>query len=71
MAAIRPPAPRVGRFKRWLLDLDARIDHSLFARRAWLQIEYDDFSAFMDRFYVSGINCTRVIAPGRASTARG
>ena len=47
--------PRVGRFKRRLLDLDARIDHSLFATRAWLRAKYDDFSAFMDRFYVAGI----------------
>ena len=29
--------PRLGRFKRQLLDPDARIDHSLFAARAWLR----------------------------------
>jgi len=47
--------PRLGRFRQWLLDLDARIDHSLFASRVYLRTRYDDFSAFMDRFYVSGI----------------
>jgi penicillin-binding protein 1A len=47
--------PKVGPFKRWLLDLDARIDHSLFASRVWLRQKYDDFSAFMDRFYVTGL----------------
>jgi penicillin-binding protein 1A len=51
----RHAPPRLGRFKRRFLDLDARIDHSLFAARAWTRAKYDDFSAFMDRFHVAGI----------------
>jgi penicillin-binding protein 1A len=47
--------PRTGRFSRFLLDLDARIDHTLFEMRVYLRTRYDDFSAFMDRFYVSGL----------------
>ena len=47
--------PKFGRFARRMLDLDARIDHSLFSTRAWLRAKYDDYSAFMDRFYLAGI----------------
>jgi len=61
-------SPRLGRFKRQLLDLDARIDHSLFAARAWLRAKYDDFSAFMDRFHVSGIKKLGVEAVSEGMT---
>ncbi|ETR76029.1 penicillin-binding protein 1A [Afipia sp. P52-10] len=44
--------------KRWLrhflLDLDARIDSTLFSSGAGLRELYERFSAFMDRFHVGG-----------------
>jgi penicillin-binding protein 1A len=60
--------PRVGRFARRLLDLDARVDHSLFAARVYLRTRYDDFSAFMDRFYVAGIKRLAVEAVSEGFT---
>jgi len=37
-----------------LLDLDARVDSTLFASAAGLREYYERFVTFMDRFYVSG-----------------
>jgi penicillin-binding protein 1A len=60
--------PKVGPFARRLLDLDARVDHSLFAARAWLRAKYDDYSAFMDRFYIAGIKRLGVEAVSESLT---
>jgi penicillin-binding protein 1A len=60
--------PRTGRFSRWLLDVDARIDHALFEMRVYLRTRYDDFSAFMDRFYVSGLKKAGVEAVSEGLT---
>jgi penicillin-binding protein 1A len=42
------------KFRRLLLDSDARIDSSLFRSRAWLRECWERFSAFMDRFHAAG-----------------
>jgi len=42
------------RTKRFLLDLDARVDSAVFRFGAWLREYYERFSTFMDRFHVSG-----------------
>jgi penicillin-binding protein 1A len=41
------------RFRRFLLDLDARIDSGLFQTSAWTREFYERYSTFMDRFHVS------------------
>jgi penicillin-binding protein 1A len=49
------PAPRPDwkqRLRHILLDLDARIDSSLFSSGAGLREAYERFSTFMDRFHV-------------------
>ena len=43
------------RFGRFLLDLDSRIDFSVFQGARTLREGYQRFSAFMDRFHVSGL----------------
>jgi penicillin-binding protein 1A len=42
------------RLRRFLLDLDARVDSTLFASAAALREYYERFVTFMDRFYVAG-----------------
>jgi penicillin-binding protein 1A len=42
------------RVKRALLDLDARLDSGIFHGTIWGREAYERFSAFMDRFHVSG-----------------
>jgi penicillin-binding protein 1A len=46
------------RWKAWLgrfmLDSDARIDSAVFQSGRWLGDKYERYSAFMDRFHVSG-----------------
>ena len=42
------------RFRRFLLDLDSRLDSAVFHSGAWLREYYERFSTFMDRFHVSG-----------------
>jgi penicillin-binding protein 1A len=37
-----------------LLDLDARVDTAVFSTAAWARELYERFSAFMDKFHVSG-----------------
>jgi penicillin-binding protein 1A len=37
-----------------LLDLDARVDSAVFSSAAWARELFERFSAFMDRFHVSG-----------------
>ena len=40
--------------KRFLLDLDSRIDFTVYQVLAWTREYYERFSTFMDRFHVSG-----------------
>jgi penicillin-binding protein 1A len=42
------------RLRRFLLDLDARVDSTLFTSAAALREYYERFVTFMDRFYVAG-----------------
>jgi penicillin-binding protein 1A len=42
------------RLKRFLLDLDARVDSAVFRTGAWAREYYERFSTFMDRFHVGG-----------------
>jgi len=42
------------RLERFLLDLDARVDTTVFHSGAWLREYYERFSTFMDRFHVAG-----------------
>jgi penicillin-binding protein 1A len=46
---------KVRGLRKLLLDLDARLGHSLFSLAVSLRARWDSFSAFMDRFHVSGI----------------
>lgn len=45
---------RLGRLRRFLLDLDSRIDFGLFQSQNWTRELYERFSEFMDRFHVAG-----------------
>ncbi|HEX7790354.1 MAG TPA: penicillin-binding protein, partial [Afipia sp.] len=40
------------RFRHFLLDLDARIDSTLFSSAVGLRELWERYSTFMDRFYV-------------------
>jgi penicillin-binding protein 1A len=42
------------RFRRVMLDIDSRIDFSLYLARTWGRELYERFSMFMDRFHVAG-----------------
>ena len=42
------------KFKRLLLDVDARIDFAVFHGGKWAREIYERFTAFMDRFHVAG-----------------
>lgn len=41
------------RLKHFLLDLDARIDSTIFSSGVWLREIWERYSAFMDRFHVA------------------
>jgi penicillin-binding protein 1A len=41
-------------FGRFMLESDARIDSAVFQTGRWLAEQYERYSAFMDRFHVSG-----------------
>ncbi|TAK49731.1 MAG: PBP1A family penicillin-binding protein [Xanthobacteraceae bacterium] len=51
MRDILPPAWK-RRIQHFLLDLDARIDSTLFSAAVWAREFYERYSTFMDRFYV-------------------
>src|SRR5256885_16991123 len=40
--------------RRILLDLDSRVDSSLYQARTWGRELWERFTAFMDRFHVAG-----------------
>ena len=42
------------KFKRFLLDIDARIDFAVFLGGKWTREIYERFTAFMDRCHVAG-----------------
>ena len=51
MRQIVPPQWKKS-FRHWLLDLDARIDSTLFSSGKGVRELYERYSTFMDRFYV-------------------
>ncbi|HEY2532951.1 MAG TPA: penicillin-binding protein 1A [Xanthobacteraceae bacterium] len=42
------------KLKQWLLDLDARIDSTIFQSGKWARELFERFTAFMDRWHVAG-----------------
>src|SRR3984957_9152593 len=42
------------KFKRFLLDIDSRIDFAVFLSGKWTREIYERFTAFMDRWHVAG-----------------
>ena len=42
------------RLRRFLLDLDARIDFGMYQAKTWMRELYERFTVFMDRFHVAG-----------------
>ncbi len=63
-----PPRAGLGPVRRFLLDLDARLNASLFAFWMALRSLWDDYSAFMDRFHVSGFRRIAVEGLSEAAT---
>ena len=51
MRQILPPAWKQ-KIQHFFLDLDARIDSTLFSSAVGIRELYERFSTFMDRFYV-------------------
>jgi penicillin-binding protein 1A len=51
------------RFKRVLLDIDARIDFAVFQTGKWTREIYERFTAFMDRAHVSGGRRWLIVEP--------
>ncbi|MPZ39102.1 MAG: PBP1A family penicillin-binding protein [Rhizobiales bacterium] len=51
------------KLKRFLLDLDARIDSGLFQTRRWARELYERFTVFMDRFHTSGWKRWMMVEP--------
>jgi penicillin-binding protein 1A len=51
------------RFKRFLLDLDARLDFGLFRSTVWGRELFERYAAFMDRFHVGGWRRWLLIEP--------
>ncbi len=51
------------KFKRLLLDIDARIDFAVFQSGKWARDSYERFTARMDRFHVAGWRRWIVVEP--------
>jgi penicillin-binding protein 1A len=51
------------KLRRFLLDLDARIDSGLFQAQRWSRELYERFTEFMDRFHTAGWKRWIVIEP--------
>jgi len=66
----RKPLERAGitGWRKTLLDLDARLNAALFASWVFLRAKWEGFSAFMDRFHVSGIRRIAVEGLSEAAT---
>src|ERR1700759_4814026 len=60
---LRDPSASKVKIKRFLLDLDARLDSSVFHTARWLREYYERFSAFMDRFHVGGWKRWVIVEP--------
>ena len=51
------------KFKRLLLDLDARIDFAVFQSGKWAREVYERFTAFMDKSHVAGWRRWLIVEP--------
>src|ERR1700689_3366128 len=51
------------KFKRFLLDIDSRIDFAVFLSGKWMREIYERFTAFMDRWHVAGWRRWLLIEP--------
>jgi len=66
----KKPLERAGitGFRKTLLDLDARLNASLFASWVFLRAKWEGYTAFMDRFHVSGFRRFAVEGLSEAAT---
>ncbi len=51
------------RLRRFLLDLDSRIDFGIYLARTWGRELYERFTVFMDRFHVAGWRRWSLVEP--------
>ena len=60
------PGNRKTKLKRFLLDLDARLDSGVFESFRRSRASYERFAAFMDRFHVAGFRrlCVELFSDG-------
>ena len=59
------------RLRRFLLDLDSRIDFGMFQMRRWGRELFERFTVFMDRFHVAGWRRWTLIEPVSESLSLG
>ena len=59
------------RLRRFLLDLDSRIDFGMFQMRRWGRELFERFTVFMDRFHVAGWRRWTLIEPVSESLSIG
>jgi penicillin-binding protein 1A len=59
------------RLRRFLLDLDSRIDFGMFQARRWGRELFERFTVFMDRFHVAGWRRWTLIEPLSESLSLG
>ena len=59
------------RLRRFLLDLDARLDFGMFKTRRWGRELFERFTVFMDRFHVAGWRRWTLIEPLSESLSLG
>src|SRR5712691_10281782 len=57
------PERWTARARRFLLDLDSRVDFGIYQARTWGRELYERFTAFMDRFHVAGWRRWYLIEP--------
>jgi penicillin-binding protein 1A len=60
--AEKPPNWRL-RLRRFLLDVDSRIDFGIYLSSRWTREIYQRFTVFMDRFHVAGFRRWLLIEP--------
>ena len=51
------------RLRRFLLDLDSRIDFGMYQAKTWMRELYERFTVFMDRFHVAGWRRWSLVEP--------
>jgi len=66
-----PKANRRAKLSRWMLATDAWVDTSLFSAGRWARELFERFSAFMDRFHVSGWRRWLLVEPASEAATLG